>query len=699
MCFKKCFTICIGLVLIIGLCGGAWAEKRKPVVLAGKTFLPLRVLARPFSNIYKTADEKSAIVKENVPVFQSYYVYTRPDVKLTATQAEGWYEVGSDNRGTVVGWMKADDVMEWKQTMCLAYEHPGGRKPVLMFSDLAALRGLVKAPAQERRQKTEAYYKAIESKNIAKDFPIVSVEPKGAIDITEQFYLLPILEHSEIEIEGREGRLLKMAAATKAERGGGTLKEPDAAAAPKKGVDATPAVPKGVNTEKSETGTSAAGAGSGGLEGADLKNLQLDIVYVVDMTGSMGPYINATKSAIADMSRGITQDPATAQSVRFGLWGFRDSTSIPGLEFNTKNFTPQLQDKDAFEQTLAGVSAASVGSKDYAEDVFTGVDKAMRETQWTENALHIMVLLGDAPAHEAGHQWNESGQSAETLRTFADDQKFSLFAVHIRDGRASEYWEQTETQFRTLSHNRGVETSSYWAVPSNDMNQFQTVSREIAQGLVGLVKAAKQGTLTGATVQTGASGATPAKEDIKSKVKTMGYAALVDWLGREKGEKAPRDIIAWVTDKDLLDPAIQSLDVRVLINKKQIDSLRKVLQEIMTAGRRGIIGGEKFFDALQAVPSVASRAGDQIKNAKSLADTDLVPEFMADLPYKSQIMSMSNELWSNWSLDQQEEFLNQVDAKIKLYVAIHDEPKGWIALHKGDDPDEHVYPLSLTALP
>ncbi len=694
MRLKQWLTIGVSLMFVFGSVGGVIAEKRKPVVQAGKTFLPLRVLARPFSNIYKAADDQSAIVKENVPVFQSYYVYTRPDVKLTATKAEGWYEVGSDNRGTVLGWMKADDVMEWKQTMCLAYEHPGGRKPVLMFEDLDALRSLVKAPPEERKQKTEEYYQAIRSQKIGEDFPIVSIEPDGAIDITEQFYLLPILEHSEIEIEGREGRLLKLAAATKAERGGGTLKEPDVPSEDAKAAS-------GADAEAAESAETQAStdAGSGGLEGADLKNLQMDIVYVVDMTGSMMPYITATKAAIADMSRSITQDPATAQSVRFGLWGYRDSTTIPGLEFNTRNFTPQLQDKDAFEQTLAGVRAATVGSQDYAEDVFTGVDKAMRETQWTPNALHILVLLGDAPSHEAGHQWNESGQSAMTLRTFADDKKLSLFAVHIRDGRASEYWELTETQFRTLSQNRGLETSSYWSVPAKDMSQFQTVSQEIAQGLVGMVKSAKQGTLSAKTVQQSVSSPGASKEDIKAKVKKMGYAALVDWLGRESGEKAPRDIIAWVTDKDLLDPAIQALDVRVLINKKQIDSLRKVLQEIMTAGRRGIIGGEKFFDALQAVPSVASRAGDQIKNAKSLAETDLVPEFMADLPYKSQIMSMSNELWSSWSLDQQEQFLNQVDAKIKLYVAIHDEPQGWIALHQGDDPDDYVYPLSLTALP
>lgn len=231
------------------------------------------------------------------------------------------------------------------------------------------------------------------------------------------------------------------------------------------------------------------------------------------------------------------------------------------------------------------------------------------------------------------------------------------------------------------------------------MDEFESTSKTIADGLVSLITDAKKGTLTMADVQKAAASSDPKNEDVKAKVSKLGYAALVDWIGKETDTKAPRDIIAWVTDKDLIDPVVPSLDVRVLINKKQIDSLKTVLQEIMTAGRRGIIAGEKFFDALQAVPSVASRSGDQIRNAKSLAETGLVPEFMQDLPYQSKIMSMSNDLWDSWSLDQQEEFLNEVDAKIQLYVVIHDEPKGWIALNKGDDPDEHVYPLSLTALP
>ncbi len=703
---KQAIVIIFVLCLVLGSFSGIWAaEKRKPVIVPGKTFLPLRVLARPFSNIYKQADEKSPIVEENVPVFQSYFVYTRPKTSITGTKAEGWYEVGSDNRGTVLGWMRAEDVMEWKQAMCLAYEHPGGRKPVLMFDKLQPLQEMVKLPREERIKKAEEYYKKIETKQIPPDFPIISMEPKDAIDITEQFYLLPILEHTTIEIEGREGRLLKLASAPKSVRGNGNLKESAPVVTSDQGNNNS--MPAGNDKAPGQVSANDITTARAGISDTEmLKKLSLDIVYVVDMTGSMGPYIQSTLQVIKGMTQKITQDAEIADSVKFGIWGYRDSTEIPGIEFDTKNFTPRLQDVKNFTKTLQGVRVAQVGSEGYDEDVFSGIDKAMRETNWTPDALHVMILVGDAPSHKPGHKWNLSGQSAETLRTFANDNKYYIFALHIKDPDAQQFWDLTEQQFRTLSKNKGVQESSYWSVPAKDIAEFSKVSGTIAGDLIAIIKEAKAGKVpspqppsaTGSGMP-GAGGGTTTTNQVSQKVRNLGYAALVEWIGKEKKVQAPRDIIAWVTDKDLIDPAIPSLDVRVLINKKQLDSLRTVLQEIMSAGRRGIIGGEKFFDALQAVPSVASRAGDQIRNAKNLAETGLVPEFMQDLPYQSQIMSMSNDLWASWSLDQQEEFLNEIDAKIQLYVAIHDEPQGWVALTQGDDPDEYVYPLSLEALP
>ena len=158
----------VGVLLVVcGLPSGGWAqEKRIPVKVEGKTVIPLRVLTRPFSNIYKEPDESKAKVEENVPTFKPFYVYTRPEVKATATEVKGWYEVGSDNRGTVLGWMKADDVLAWKQNMTLAYTHPDGRKPVLMFENREALLALVKAPSDQRKQRADEFYAAIQAKEI-----------------------------------------------------------------------------------------------------------------------------------------------------------------------------------------------------------------------------------------------------------------------------------------------------------------------------------------------------------------------------------------------------------------------------------------------------------------------------------------------------------------------------------------------------
>ena len=216
-------TMVVLLLVVCGLPSRNWAQekrtpvmvevKRRPIMIEGKTFLPLRVLARPFSNIYKEPETAKGTVEENVPTFQAYYVYTRPEVKATGTETTGWYEVGSDNRGTVLGWMRAEDVLEWKQNMSLAYTHPEGRKPVLLFEKREAVLDLVKAPSDQRKQRAEALYAAIQAKKIPADFPVRSVEPNGYIDISSQFYLLPILEFGEAGLDQYETRILKLAAA------------------------------------------------------------------------------------------------------------------------------------------------------------------------------------------------------------------------------------------------------------------------------------------------------------------------------------------------------------------------------------------------------------------------------------------------------------------------------------------------------
>ena len=706
MSIRRIAVLSCALVLGLVLAGSAFGQgARKPVNIEGKQTLPLRVLARPFANVYKAPDEAQGTVMENVAAFEAFYVYTRPSPEEIEME-RGWYEVGSDNRGTVIGWMKTDDVFEWKQAMCLAYTHPEGRSPVLMFETRTPLESMVAASADARKSQAQGYYSTIDSGRIPADFPVVSVEPKKAVDISEQFYLLPILDFLTMEMDGREGRILELAAVTKA------------------GPDAR----EETDIRENQEYLSAATESSTAISSDELKNLKVDIVWVADTTVSMRPYIDRTLQVIRDVSEEIHLQSEISQNLRFGIWGYRDAMALnPDVGYGTNNYTPALQPIAEFMQTMATVDVTQVSTKGYAEDVFSGVSQAIMDTSWSDNSLRFMILIGDAPGHELGDPANVSGQDELTLRSVANDNRVYLFAVHIKNPKAkAQYNDLGEVQFKQLSKNKGTPDSAYWNVSSEDLDGFSNISLAVADTIVNALQEASQGLVSGqqAAAPAHASGMAPAAvatpvpapapapvptpvqgdelagiADVQTTSQQVVRAALVEWIGSTTNAKPPRDIVAWATDKDLMNPAIQAMDVRLLINKRQLDSLKTVLDGVMAAGLRGQIGGEDFFDALQATAATAARDPEQIKNAQVMADTGLVPEFLDGLPYKSRLMDMSNELWASWSIDEQDEFLNQLDARIKTYQHIYDNPDGWIELNKGDDPGDYVYPISLDLLP
>lgn len=278
---KKSLWLIILFYLVLPLSANG---QRKPVTIEGKSILPLRILTRPFSNIYIQKDTSGATIQENVPAFQPFFVYTRPSSEDLESQ-KGWYEVGQNNRGGVLGWMRTKDVFEWKQTMCLAFTHPEGRSPVLMFANHGPLVDLTMAGEKDRTKAVEKLYGTIDSGQIPEGFPIRSIEPKRAVDISTQFYLLPILAFEELEIGGREGRLLQLAAAT--------ASGPDARVA----TD----ISQNRNYRIEATMDSAQ---------ADKKlysRMEMDVVFVSDTTVSMRPYIKATLDVIKQVAKNLGQ--------------------------------------------------------------------------------------------------------------------------------------------------------------------------------------------------------------------------------------------------------------------------------------------------------------------------------------------------------------------------------------------------------
>ena len=146
-------------------------------------------------------------------------------------------------------------------------------------------------------------------------------------------------------------------------------------------------------------GTIQAGTPDAAFSLADLKDnsgpVGLDIVFLLDATGSMGDEIDHIKATIDSIASRIAQLPGSS-APRLGLVAFRDQ----GDEYVTRSwdFTADVQQ---FAANLANVQAG--GGGDTPESVNAGLYDAIHLPGWTPEGagrqLKLIFLVGDAPPH------------------------------------------------------------------------------------------------------------------------------------------------------------------------------------------------------------------------------------------------------------------------------------------------------------
>jgi Mg-chelatase subunit ChlD len=121
----------------------------------------------------------------------------------------------------------------------------------------------------------------------------------------------------------------------------------------------------------------------------------LDLVFVMDCTGSMGQYIDAAKKNIESIVTRIIQSESA--DVRFGLVAYRDHppqestyvTQVFDFVTNTTAMTANLN------------TLSAQGGGDGPEAVTAGL-QAAKVLAYREDAAKVVVLIADAPPHGLG---------------------------------------------------------------------------------------------------------------------------------------------------------------------------------------------------------------------------------------------------------------------------------------------------------
>jgi hypothetical protein len=131
---------------------------------------------------------------------------------------------------------------------------------------------------------------------------------------------------------------------------------------------------------------------------------QIDLVLVIDVTGSMAPELSQLQAGLAAVAAGLSTLPGTP-TLRYGLVLYRDldngeSTQLFNLTDNWAQFAENL------------TTVTAVGGGDYPEDVNNGFYQAVTSMNWQPEATKLMILLGDAPPHLASAAYPSLDETA-----------------------------------------------------------------------------------------------------------------------------------------------------------------------------------------------------------------------------------------------------------------------------------------------
>nr|VFK13636.1 MAG: serine/threonine-protein kinase PpkA [Candidatus Kentron sp. LPFa] len=657
----------------------AQPDIRKPLLMEGKRSLYQRVLAKPGADLYS----KPGASGKSKPItpFTVYYVYSRH-----IASGARWVEVGINAHGNIHGWVAERDLVEWRQVLTVAFRDPVGQDRVLLFRDKNSLKDLV-----ETRDLT-AYgqlYKKAEAGELSMDGAVVAIQPKEHVDLREDFYLIPIHQHEDVYLGDKKALMLKVTSVPLAGEARVKTKK-------------RPLKEKKRREEKSLQRHS---------------NYRAGVVFVIDSTLSMGPYIKRTREAVRKIYARLERG-GLAKKVNFGLVDFRDSIqAVQGLEYLAKVHVTLADGASpkGFFSRINALEPARISSDGFIEDAYAGVKLGLDAIDWRGYDARYIVLITDAGARNARDPLSHTRLDAEELRRIAKANDVAILVLHLLTPSGVGNHALAAEQYKTLSHYPGI-GSFYYGVETGNVARFGRALDALANQIADQVQEVIRIELPTRIVNGKKAYMSSGEEKIftssplialQEKVSKLGYALQMRYLRKHKDGKIPIVFDAWLLDHDFRNPERATLDVRVLLTRNQLSDLQYVLRQVLNTAEEGLLSPRNFLNDLKSLAASLRRTPDEIGEStiaasgtgSNLADLGYMQEYIEDLPYTGEIMDLSLEAWEVWPAKQQLAFIDDLENRINYYKALHDHTDLWISLDGGSVNGDSVFALPLEMLP
>jgi len=637
--------------LVITVTTSLRAESDKPLVMEGKKTLYQRVLSTPDARIYQSPDnpDESSVMTP----FSVLYVYQKSD---------GWIKVGHDSFGKIAGWMHRDETIVWNQALTVSFKDPQDIQRVMLFNSKQSIQQLVDDYDLDAYQ---ALYQSVVNDEASKDSPVIAIQPEAHVEIRENFYLVPIIQHEDVYLGNEQARLLEIAS-----------------------------VP--LEDEIDENSSSED-------PGATARSYRSGIHFVIDSTASMGPYIDRTREAVARVYSAIEKQGLNNQ-VNFGLTAYRDNLDqVPELEYLTHRFVSLEQgaDVEQFFNRVNELSASTVSSRDFREDAYAGIKSAIEDSAWSNFDARYIVLITDAGPRDGHDSLGATRLNAQALRQLAYDKGVSIWVLHLRTPSAAADHQKAESLYKQVSYYPGI-GDFYYGVSLGQVDEFGSVLEILANQITQQVLATTNGVPPIPLAQNNES--QTQLSSLQDRVAKLGNALRMRYIQKESGQPLPKVFDAWMVDRDFVNPERSAVDVRVLLTRDQLSDLKNVMQQVLELAEEGVLSPQNFIDDLKSLAATVSLDPSSVGGSTSgaganLAEMGYMREYIEDLPYTGEVMNLTLESWEEWSAKVQIEFMNRLESKINYYQTLHDHTDLWVTPGGGPVTGNSVFPVALDLLP
>jgi tetratricopeptide (TPR) repeat protein len=610
---------------------GSQAEHASPApasdIVVTDTGAPLKILVSHDSALYAVPDRKGDT--RPVKALKLFDVLC-PEKGSREKLKNGFYRVASGRtEENFEGWISKDDVVEWPHRQVLGFRPRAGRDPVRFYRSLDDLKTAYQLGSDKGPEP-------------------ISIEQAGS-----EIALMPILDRFTFKCQGDDVVGYQVAY---------------------------------VKTRPGVGGKWSSG-GAGSETAIDLSKTTLDVVFVIDTTYGMQPFIDATKQVIKEISGELAKEKSLRQA-RFGLVAYRDTISNPPPDWYVTKLVCDLKtgaDHAAFLKNIDDMDVSGFNSDDTPEDVLAGLRVAIQEMDWNPSGFKHIILIGDSSAHDDDRR-NSQKATIEGLLSLAQPtgreslrQKIAIHSIRIAGSDPADH-ARCEDQFTRIGQGRDY--------PGKHMSFGSTDTPAFIAKLLGILSKAAVGL---DLAKNGMAAAIPKD--------TPGFGLLVDMIaaGTESTSGAPTFVSGFVCEVDRMGH--EQVEPLVLVQYGQLELLYTALDyyviALKNAGEPRATNVKTLLQSMQALAAQVN-VGEPVDPNASPAT---ILKYVLGFPVRNKIDAMSLAMLAAMPESDYENWVKEFQASRSIIKGHLDNREIWFSLGNENTPEKRYGFIKVTDLP